>query len=183
MTTDSTNGQTYANPLPVVPYPESLPLDDPNLPWERFEAFCEELVARLPGVKETHRYGRRGSLQRGIDIFADLDNGERWAFQCRQWEKVTKADATRAIQETTYVADRFILTLGCQATSGVRDACNGHPNWDVWDSGDISRKVREMELHSAARLVEAHFGPAWRKAFLGLTGLTPFVTPTESAPS
>ena len=179
MTTDSPGGQSYAVPLPVVPYPESLPLDDPNLPWERFEAFCEELIARLPGVKEAHRYGRRGSLQRGIDIFADLDNGERWAFQCRQWEKVTKADATRAIQETTYVADRFILTLGCQATSGVRDACNGHPNWDVWDSGDISRKVREMELHSAARLVEAHFGPEWRKAFLGLTGLTPFVTPTE----
>ena len=45
--------------------------------------------------------------------------------------------------------------------------------------GDISRKVREMELHSAARLVEGHFGPAWRKAFLGLPGLTPFIAPTE----
>ena len=45
--------------------------------------------------------------------------------------------------------------------------------------GDISRKVREMELHSAARLVEGHFGPAWRKTFLGLPGLTPFVAPTE----
>ena len=36
-----------------------------------------------------------------------------------------------------------------------------------------------MELHPAARLVEGHFGPAWRKAFLGLPGLTPFVAPTE----
>ena len=166
-------------PPPVVPYPELLPLDDPNLPWERFEAFCEELISRLPGVKETHRYGRRGSNQRGIDIFAVLDTGERWAFQCRQWKKFTKTDASRAIRETTYPADRFILTLSRQATSGVRDACDGHPNWDVWDSGDISRKVREMELHSAARLVEGHFGPPWRKAFLGLPGLTPFVPPTE----
>ena len=179
MTTDSSAGQSYAIPLPVAPYPESLPLNDPNLSWERFEGFCEELIARLPGVKEAHRYGRRGSRQRGIDIFADLDNGERWAFQCRQWEKVTKADATRAIEQTTYQADRYILTLSCQASSGVRDACDGHSAWDVWDVGDISRKVREMELHPAARLVEGHFGPAWRKAFLGLPGLTPFVAPTE----
>ena len=179
MTTDSPSGQSYAIPLPVVPYPEFLPLDDPNLPWDRFEAFCEELISRLPGATETHRYGRRGSRQRGIDIFADLDSGERWAFQCRQWKKFTKTDATRAIRETTYPADRYILTLSRQATSGVRDACEGHPNWDVWDVGDISRKVREMELHSAARLVESHFGPAWRKAFLDLPGLTPFVAPTE----
>ena len=94
MTTDSPAGQSYAIPSPVVPYPESLPLDDANLPWDRFEAFCEELISRLPGVKETHRYGRRGSRQRGIDIFADLDNGERWAFQCRQWKKFTKTDAS-----------------------------------------------------------------------------------------
>ena len=179
MTTDSPNEQAYAIPMPVVPSPESLPLNDPNLSWERFEAFCEELISRLPGVKETHRYGRRGSRQRGIDIFADLDNGERWAFQCRQWEKVTKPDAAKAIEQTSYQADRFILTLSCQATSAVRDACDGHPNWDVWDVGDISRKVREMALHSAVGLVEGHFGPAWRKAFLVLPGLTPFVAPAE----
>ena len=149
--------RAYETPPPVAPSPEFLPLNDPNLPWERFEAFCEELISRLPGVKETHRYGRTGSRQLGIDIFADLDNGERWAFQCRQWEKVTKGDATKAIEQTTYHADRFILKLSCQATSGVRDACDGHPNWDVWDVGDISRKVREMELDSAARLIEGHF--------------------------
>ena len=179
MPIEPTEQQGYATPPPVVPYPEFLPLDDPNLPWDRFEAFCEELISRLPGVKETHRYGRRGSRQRGIDIFADLDNGERWAFQCRQWKKFTKTDATRAIQETSYKADRFILTLSRQATSGVRDACDSHPTWDVWDVGDISRKVRELEMHSGARLVEAHFGPSWRGAFLGLQGLTPFVTPAD----
>ena len=169
----------YTTPPPVAALLELLPLDDPNLPWERFEAFCEDLISRLPGVKETHRYGRRGSRQRGIDIFADLDNGDRWAFQCRQWKKFTKTNATRAIQETSYKADRFILMLSRQATSGVRDACDGYPSWDVWDVGDISRKVRELGMHSGARLVEAHFGAPWRNDFLGLHGLASFVTPDE----
>ena len=83
----------YTTPPPVTSLPEFLPLADPNLPWERFEAFCEELIARAHGVKKAYRYGRRGSAQRGIDIVADLDNGERWAFQCRQWKKFTKTDA------------------------------------------------------------------------------------------
>lgn len=179
MPTDSTEPQNYATPPPVTPYPEFLPLNDPNLPWERFEAFCEEFISRLPGVKETHRYGRTGSRQRGIDIFADLDNGERWAFQCKQWKKFTKTDAKRAIQKTSYRADRFFLVLSRQATSGVRDACDNHPDWDVWDVGDISRKVRKLEMHSRASLVETHFGPSWRKAFLGLHGLSSFVKPTD----
>ena len=171
--------QSYATPPPVVPYPEFLPLDNPNFPWDRFEAFCEELISRLPGVKETHRYGRRGSDQKGIDIFADLDTGERWAFQCKQWQNFAKTDATNAIQNTSYSADRYILMLSRQATSGVRDACDGHPAWDVWDVGDISRKVRELGMNAGARLVEAHFGASWRKAFWGLQGLTAFVTPAE----
>ena len=179
MPNNPTEQQSHSTAPPVVPFPELLPLDDPNLPWDRFEAFCEEFISRLPGVKETHRYGRTGSRQRGIDIFADLDTGERWAFQCKQWKKFTKADATRAIQETTYKADRFILTLSRHATSGVRDACDGHPTWDVWDVGDISRKVRELGIHAGARLVEAHFGATWRKDFMGLQGLASFVTPDE----
>ncbi len=175
----SSSKQEHTVPLPVTPYPELLPLDDPNLPWERFEALCEELISRIPGVIETHRYGRRGSRQKGIDIFADFESGERWAFQCRQWKKFTKTDATKAIQKTSYEANRFILMLSRQATSGVRDACDDHPGWDVWDVGDVSRKIREMDLHPAARLVETNFGPEWRKAFLGLQGLTPFVNSVE----
>ena len=179
MTTDPTKRQNYVPPPPVAPDPELLPLNAPNLSWERFEAFCVDFVSRLPGVKEAHLYGGPGSPQRGIDIIADLDNGEKWAFQCKQRQRFTKADASRAIQRTSYGADRFILMLSRQATSGVRDACDSYPDWDVWDVDDISRKVREMEMHSSARLVEAHFGPSWRKAFLGLHGLSSFVTPTE----
>ncbi len=179
MPTAPTEQQSYATPPPVTPYPEVLPLNDPNLPWERFEAFCVEFVSRLPGVKEAHRYGGPGSSQKGIDIIAYLDNGEKWAFQCKQKQTFSKADATKAIQQTSYTADRFILTLSRQATSGVRDAFDSYPDWDVWDVDDISRTFREMEMHSSAKLVEVHFGPSWRKAFLGLHGLSSFVTPTE----
>ena len=179
VTMKSSGDQSHQTLLPVVAVPELLPLDDPNLSWGRFEAFCEELISRLPGVKETHRYGRQGSRQRGIDIVADFENGDKWVFQCKQWKKFTKTNATKAIQETSYKADRFILMLSRSATSGVRDVCGSNPNWDVWDVGDISRKVRELPTHSAARLVEAHFGPSWRSAFLGLQGLTSFVTPAE----
>ena len=179
MSIKPTEQQSFETPPPVDSYPELLPLGDPNLPWKRFEAFCAAFVSRLPGVKEAHRYGGPGSPQKGIDIIAYLDNGEKWAFQCKQKQTFSKADATRAIQETSYEADRFILTLSRQATSGVRDACESYPDWDVWDVDDISRKVREMEMTSSARLVEAHFGPSWRKAFLGLHGLSSFVKPID----
>ena len=179
MPTDPTEQQSFATSPPADSNPVLLPLNAPNLSWERFEAFCVDFVSRLLGVKEAHLYGGPGSPQRGIDIIADLDNGEKWAFQCKQRQRFTKADASRAIQQTSYGADRFILMLSRQATSGVRDACDNYPDWDVWDVDDISRKVRELETHSAARLVEAHFGPSWRKAFLGLHGLSSFVTPTE----
>ena len=180
MSIKPTEQQSVETPPPVDSSPELLPLGAPNLPWKRFEAFCVEFVSRLPGVKEAHRYGGPGSPQKGIDIIAYLYNGEKWAFQCKQKQTFTEADAMRAIEQTSYSADRFILALSRQATSGVRDACDSYPDWDVWDVDDISRKVRDdLEMHSAARLVEAHFGPSWRKAFLGLHGLSSFVTPTE----
>ena len=171
--------QSYVPLPPVIPNPELLPLNDPNISWERFEAFCEELISRLPDVRETHRYGGTGSRQRGIDLYADLHTGERWAFQCKRHRHFTETDARRAIQKTSFNAHRFILMLSCRATSSVRDACDCHPTWDVWDAGDISRKVRELPTHLGAKLVEAHFGPPWRKAFLGLQGLRSFVTPAE----
>ena len=179
MPTDPTKQQNYVTPPPVEPDLEFLPLNDANLHWVRFEAFCEDFISRLPGVQETHRYGGPGSSQKGVDIIAYLDNGKKWAFQCKQKQRFTKTDATRAIQQTSYVADSFTLMLSRRATSGVRDACDIEPDWDVWDVGDISRKVRELETHSSARLVETHFGASWRNAFLGLRGPSPFVTPSE----
>ena len=175
--TQQSQDRQYVVPPPVTYFPDSLPLG--TLPWERFEVFCDDLISRLPGVEEAHQYGGQGSTQRGIDIFADFENGERWAFQCKRRRSFSESDATTAIEDTTYNADHYILMLSRAAATGVRDACDANPSWDVWDAGDISRKVRELEMHSGARLVETHFGSAWRQAFLGLQGLTPFLPPDE----
>src|SRR5579864_4430611 len=93
---------------PVVPFPSLLPLNDPNFLWQQFEKFCEAFISVLPGVKSCHLYGKRGGRQKGIDIFADMANGERWAFQAKQVRQFNRKHAQEAITETTYIADRYI---------------------------------------------------------------------------
>ena len=48
MPTDPNKLQNHTTLPPVDPSPEFLPLDDPNLPWDRFEAFCEEFIPDSP---------------------------------------------------------------------------------------------------------------------------------------
>ncbi len=164
---------------PVTPRPNQLPLNDPNWRWDLFEAFCLDLISQFAEVKDCHRYGRQGDFQRGIDIFADLDNGERWVFQCKRYKRYTPGQTQKAIQEATYRANQYILLLSCEATSKVRDEVDKYPNWDVWDVEDISLKVRNLPLDVARRLVQDRFSSEWRKAFLGLAGLTTFVSSTN----
>jgi hypothetical protein len=164
---------------PVMPRPNQLPLNDPNWLWDRFEAFCLDLISQFAEVKDCHRYGKQGDFQRGIDIFADLDNGERWAFQCKRYKRYTAGQTQKAIEKATYRANQYILLLSCEATSEVRDEVDKHPKWKVWDVEDISLKVRNLPSDIARRLVQDHFSAAWRKAFLGLAGLTTFVSSAD----
>jgi len=173
-----TGGAYWVSP-PVAPLPELLPLGDPNLPWERFEAFCRDLISRLPPVRNCYHYGKPGDRQRGIDLIAELEDGTKWAFQCRQRKRLGRPEVERAIAATTYRAHRYFLVSSCIAGVAVRDAAAEHPNWGIWDARDISQKVRELSVDQAARLVQYHFGPAWRSAFVGLTGLTPFISVQE----
>ncbi|MHB8730532.1 MAG: hypothetical protein ACYDAB_01925 [bacterium] len=162
---------------PAAPFPSSLPLNDQNFLWQQFEKFCEAFISVLPGVKNCHLYGKRGGRQKGIDILADMVNGERWAFQAKQVRQFNRKHAQKAIAETTYEADRYVLLVSTEVGTAVQDICVKDGKWDIWDSRDISRKVRhDLPLDAAARLVETHFGPEWRRRFLGITGLEAFVT-------
>jgi hypothetical protein len=165
-------------PAPVVSRPERLPLGDPNLSWEQFQAFCRDFVCKYTGVDLCHHYGKAGDIQNGIDLYVDLPNRERWAFQVRQVEKFTKGDAEKSIAATSYKAVRYYFLLSCEATKAVRDVCDAH-GWEGWDVRDISGKVRDLDLETARTLVETHFGSAWRKDFLGLTDLSPFLSTEE----
>jgi hypothetical protein len=161
---------------PVTSKPELLPLNDPNWSWDQFEAFCLELISKFAEVKSCHRYGRKGDFQKGIDVFVDRENGERWVFQCKRYQKFNEKQTQTAIQTATYPANHYILLLSCEASSKVRDEIDKHSNWDIWDVQDISLQVRNLLLDTARRLVETHFGTAWRRAFLGLPGLITFVS-------
>lgn len=175
---EATEG-TYSPPLPVTPLPELLPLADPNLPWARFEAFCRDLIFRLPGVEKAYVYGKPGDTQRGVDVIAELEDGTRWAFQCRQRKKVSVTQFDKAVKDTTYEADRYFLVASCVVGARVRDAAERLPTWDVWDVRDLSAKVRELPTAAAGAVVKTHFGVAWRTAFLGLSGDSPLVSSEE----
>jgi hypothetical protein len=169
---------------PVTLPPDQLPLNDHNFSWKRFQTFCCDFISQLPGVKkyQSHVYGKDGDAQKGIDIFADLENGERWVFQCKQYEKYYPCYVKEAIDKATYQANRYILLLSCEATTSVRNEVDKHKhlNWYLWDVVDTSRIVRyELPQDVARRLIQYHFGAAWRKEFLGLAGLITFVSSAD----
>jgi hypothetical protein len=167
---------------PVQPRPERLPLHDPNWTWGQFEAFCRDLVRHQPGVLCSHHYGKAGSRQRGIDLYADFQNEVRWTFQCKQRREFKRADVEKAIAKNSYTAARHIILVSTELGSEARDACGRHPGWEVWDVRDISAKVRELQStdpDAARRIVEDHFGRQWRGAFLGITGLSTYLSPYD----
>jgi hypothetical protein len=169
----------YSFPPPVSPRPEQLPLCDPNWTWEGFQAFCLELLSRHPATKnagKNHHFGKQGDAQEGIDLFADMENGEHWGLQCKKEKRFTEAGTKNAINATTYKADKYIILLSIEATVAVRKVFRRRRKWDVWDVRDISQKVRELSLEDARRLLNAHFGPAWRKAFLDVSAVSTFPT-------
>lgn len=153
---------------PVLPRPDRLPLNDPSFSWDRFESFCLDFISRLPGVINCHRYGKQGDCQQGIDILAQLENGEQWAFQCKQYESFTQSDAKKAVQKAIYRATHYVLLLTCEATVKVRDVIAATSAWSLWDVQDISLKVRSFSQDTARRIVETHFGFMWSEAFLGV---------------
>jgi hypothetical protein len=161
--------------LPAKAHEECLPLE--GLAWDAFEAFCLDLIAQFLKPKEIYHYGTQGNAQKGIDIVADLNNGEKWAFQCKQWQRFNRSDVTEVIDRAKeFEAERYILFLSRVANVEVRNVIANSPRWEVWDVRDISQKVRELPLEIARRLVRDHFHPEWQNAFLGISKLTPFVS-------
>lgn len=148
-----------------------------SLAWDAFESFSLDFIARFLKPKDIYHYGTQGDDQEGVDIVADLQNGEKWAFQCKQWQKFNKSDAIKVIQQAQgFEANRLILLLSRVASVEVRKVIADDPRWELWDVRDISQKVQEIEIESARRLVRGHFHPEWQNAFLKISKLTPFIS-------
>jgi hypothetical protein len=162
--------------VPIQPLHMNLPLVDENLSWEQFEEFCRDLVARLPHVNRVSSYGRRGDAQKGIDFPAEMASGETWSFQCRRVQNFTKSEFETTVAKDTYGADHHIILLACQASSDVRDAERGQPDWEIWDVTDVSRWVRRLSPQDRRDLVRHHFGGPVLEACLGFKGAPSFRT-------
>ena len=172
---------------PVAPKPKSLPFYDPNFSWDTFEGFfCDFLAAapeligkdgKLCRVIRISIYGRRGDLQHGIDIRAEMSNGEVWVFQCKHYKTWGPKDTTDAITKCDYEADRKFLLVTRPVSPETREIIAAHPEWTLWDSDDISREFRlRLPPAEAAKILYTNFGPAWAKELIGLPGLGPLIT-------
>ena len=165
-------------PPPSTTRPEKLPLGDPHFSWAQFEAFARDLIEQTEGVEECFHYGTQGSKQKGIDIVTKRSDGTSWAFQCKQVRKFTATDVEKAVGQTSYKASKFILFVSCEVGAKARDMIAKKSKWKILDVRDISQMVRDLSLEVSRALVERHFGPDWRKLFLGLNALSPFLSPS-----
>jgi hypothetical protein len=172
---------------PVAPKPKLLPFYDPNFTWETFEGFfCDFLAARpeLIGkdgkpcrVVSIHLYGRRGDLQHGIDIRAEMSNGEVWVFECKHYKDWGPKDTEEAIAKCDYQAERKFLLVTRPVSPESRAIIAKHGDWELWDSGDISREfLQRVPAADAAKILYTNFGSAWPKELLGISGSGPLVT-------
>jgi len=150
-------------PPPVSPHLQVLPFND--LSWENFELLCARLVAREADIVDSHRYGKEGEAQHGIDILAERRSGERverWAYQCKRYTRYTVSDLHKALDKFAFDADFFVIMLSCRAGKALRDIMAEQPGKYLWDAEDLSRKLKDHP-----DLVEDFFGKVWRDSFCG----------------
>ena len=81
------------------------------------------------------------------------------------------------MEEATFPAAHYYALIACRATAGVREEEVKHARWTVWDSDDLSARVRALPQETARRLVRTNFGGQCCRAFLGLQPFTAFVSP------
>ncbi len=166
---------------PIKPRVATLPFSE--LSWERFERLAHDLLLGLPWMvpESAHRYGTQGQTQFGIDLTVQHRNGERWAFSNKRYHnKYQPSHVQEHVADTTYVADHYVILISGTASAKVRDEVKKFPKWELWDSEDLSQRVRlELCFDFARRLVDHHFGPIWRRDFLGLPAVGALISPSD----
>jgi hypothetical protein len=148
-------------PLQVLPFEDLEP--------KQFEALCAALVEFTPGTVECHLYGVEGEKQQGIDIVAirraDADKKETWVYQCKRQKHFPPGDVRKAFSKIAggrYDAEAHyrVLMLSIPATAPMREAVPKKDSCFIWDSFDLSRKLKNYPV-----LVEEFFRKENRDVF------------------
>lgn len=167
-----------AFPPPIRGNLNLLPLDSSAWDWKAFERFCLDLVNALPDVAHADFHGAQGDKQDGIDILAQLTNGEQRTYQCKKYKSFGPRRAEAAVSENTFVgANEHVLLVACGTSKKTQAFMRAQPGWRLLDQQGISTLVRvSLPREAARRLVDDHLGPQIRAAFLGSGPMT-FVEP------
>lgn len=165
----------YEIPPPVESRQQVLPLGD--ISWENFERLCARLITKDGAIFDCHRYGKPGEEQQGIDILARrwIDGQlQKWVYQCKRYTSFSVSDVAKAVSAFKYEADYYVILLSAVASTDVRDEVSRHPNVQLWDREDISRKLKEYP-----DIVADFFSRHWLKAFIE-EGLQPAADSTQT---
>lgn len=93
-------------------------------------------------VVEATTYARGGRKQKGIDIRASMEGGETWVFQCKRVKSWKLSETEKAIAETTFAANHYILVLACNPPGNVLDEIAKHANWTLWNLDTTCEEIR-----------------------------------------
>lgn len=170
----------YTPPLnalipPVETKVQFLPFE--QIRWEDFEKLCYRIIRLESNVDHCQQYGVRGGAQHGIDIFARVNNSEKYrVFQCKNekdFGPAKIASAVRAFVDGKWLnqSDAFILCTreSLKATNraeAVEEQAKILKEHGVsllpWDRDELCSKLKTYP-----EIVDDFFGRPWVKAFCG----------------
>jgi len=163
--TELSRAAGYAPEVMTVSFDRLLPLS--SLLPESFEYFCLDLLATYFQEKGVvHPAGKSGHKQYGIDIEAELADGDLHTYQCKREANFGPEKVKRAIKEQTIAAKKKHILLSRVASPDARIAIKRARGWDLWDQVDITRIFRTLPKREQVRIVDIYF-PAQRFALTG----------------
>lgn len=149
----------------TVSFDQPFPID--SLSAEGFERFCDFFISALHPTADVHRFGGTGHKQDGLDVKAVLQDGTTRTYQCKRHRQFGAAKVEAAVKAHFRHADKKVLLLTRIASPQARDAIAVHPDWELWDKEDVTKRIRrQLSKSEQVRLVDIFF-PGQRLALLG----------------
>jgi transcriptional regulator with XRE-family HTH domain len=167
------SGKVQASELTATTRPLLTGLRFEDLTPEEFEEFSADLADYLFPTSTVHRAGTSGHKQHGIDVEVAHDSGLPTGIQCKREKQFGKQKVKAAIGALTMDVRKCVIFLSRIASPEARREVQKNPDWEIWDSNDLSRKVRQLPRDQAVRLVDTYF-PGMRAALLGVVSPGPW---------